>query len=92
MKHGIPHGEGTLEGPDGSFYTGQFSDGVKCGKGKLKHRDGRTHEGFFAHDMENGLQKWAHADGEVYFEGMIENNNIVEFSRQFMVSVENRRR
>lgn len=50
---GLPHGKGTLKGPDG-VYDGDFVHGVREGNGEMKFTDGSTCRGAFKAGLPHG--------------------------------------
>ena len=47
------HGKGKENWPDGSYYEGEYKDGVKSGKGTFSWADGSTYTGdFFENDIQ----------------------------------------
>ena len=48
------HGHGKLTYHDGSYYLGQWENGVRCGQGEEKLYDGSFYKGSFRDDKRHG--------------------------------------
>jgi hypothetical protein len=59
-------GEGTLHTPDGSVYTGTFSNGVPDGHGYLRTSDGAQYEGDFRMGKVEGMAEALYANDSKY--------------------------
>ena len=68
VRHGIPHGTGTMEWDDGAVYRGAWVDGRPHGSGKYRWPDGARYVGQWRDGRRHGVGAMEWADG-TYYEG-----------------------
>ena len=64
FSNGLPHGNGTWYGEDGSRLEGQFRHGQAHGHGVMRHKNGDKVEGEFKNNLPHGKVFMQMADGE----------------------------
>ena len=65
----LPHslqGVGSYWGSDGSFYTGNWANGLKHGLGRKLYPNGDSYEGFWAHGSAEGTGRYKWTNGNEY--------------------------
>ena len=70
VSNGVPHGQGTLNHPNGEKYVGEFKDGNLHGKGTYTYgsgpNSGDIYVGEFKDDKFHGQGTYTYADGYKY--------------------------
>lgn len=73
--HGVKEGTGTLYGPDGDYYTGDFKNDEMNGKGKYYDAaDNLIFEGNVVNGERNGYGILYNDDGSISYKGKFKNN------------------
>ena len=70
-------GVGLIKYVDGSFYNGNFLNGMKNGFGKFQFNDGESYTGMWFQNKRNGKARYEWNNGDV-FEGSFKNNKPLE--------------
>ena len=65
----LPDGEHTVDFPDGTRYSGQWTDGKMNGRGVLRWPSGDHYEGAWVNGLQQGQGTFAASDGSMYFGG-----------------------
>jgi 1-phosphatidylinositol-4-phosphate 5-kinase len=66
VENDLPHGFGKYEWGDGSFYEGEWSEGVKNGRGKYKWSSGSSYDGLWAEGCMHGIGTYTGSDNSEY--------------------------
>eukprot|EP00752_Nemacystus_decipiens_P008471 g7569.t1 len=72
VKDGAPHGQGTIEWPQGKRYTGAWKDGKRTGYGTFSSDDGRVHQGEWVNNKAHGKGTFWFGDGTSYTGGWVD--------------------
>ena len=56
--HGRKDGSGKLHNVDGSFYDGNWTNGMKCGKGVNYYSNGDRYQGDWFHNKRHGRGRY----------------------------------
>ena len=66
MDFGIPHGEGTFVGNNGTTYTGNWKNGVREGYGELTTTTGYSYKGQWVNNLYHGQGTIVYTSGDTY--------------------------
>lgn len=69
---GLAEGTGSMKWPNGSYYKGEFRNGMFHGKGKFVHTTGFIHEGDFVKGVPDGNARLSYTNSTIY-EGSVKN-------------------
>lgn len=74
LKDGIPHGQGTMNYPNGNVYSGNWYKGKKQGQGTMTYPNGNKYTGSWKKDIRIGQGTIYYSNG-TKFEGEFKGDN-----------------